>query len=102
MNASPPVPPNETRLVRVRGRVQGVGFRDGCMDGALRFGVAGWVRNRSDGTVEALLHGPAERLDALQRWLRHAIAAARVEAIDAVAVETPDPPPTRFERRPTA
>lgn len=92
----------ETRLLRIRGRVQGVGFRDGCAHGARRFGVTGWVRNRLDGSVEALLHGERDRLDALQQWLRHGIAAARVDAIDATVLETADPPPPGFERRPTA
>lgn len=101
MNAVPPSPPAETRLVRVRGRVQGVGFRDGCVRGARHFGVTGWVRNRLDGTVEALLHGPAERLDALQQWLHHGIPAARVDALEAGNVATPDPAPVSFEQWPT-
>lgn len=99
---TPSTPATQTRLLRVRGRVQGVGFRDGCLDAAQTFGVAGWVRNRLDGSVEALVHGPADRLDALQRWLQHGIAAARVDAVEAAPVPTPHPPPAGFQRRPTA
>lgn len=102
MSTGTPPPATETRLVRVRGRVQGVGFRDGCVHGARRFGVAGWVRNRLDGSVEALLHGAPERLDTLERWLAHGVPGARVDTIETAAVDPPDPPPTRFERRPTA
>lgn len=100
---SPPLttPQSESRLVRVRGRVQGVGFRDACAQAAAALGVAGWVRNRADGSVEALLHGSPDALDRLQRWLRDGIPAARVDALDAQPVETPSPAPTRFERRPT-
>jgi len=98
---TPPDAP-QTRLVRVRGRVQGVGFRDGCLHGARRFGVAGWVRNRLDGSVEALLHGPPDRLEALLQWLRQGVPAARVDTIEVAGLDTPDPPPSGFERRPTA
>lgn len=101
MNSAPTTPQPESRLVRVRGRVQGVGFRDGCAQAAVALGVAGWVRNRADGSVEALLHGPSDALDRLQRWLHHGIPAARVDALDVQPVETPSPAPTHFERRPT-
>lgn len=101
--AAPPcASPTQTRLLRVRGRVQGVGFRDGCLRGARSLGVAGWVRNRLDGSVEALAHGPADRLDAFERWLWHGVAAARVEAVEASLVAPPATPPAGFERRPTA
>jgi acylphosphatase len=107
MSPTPPAPPTPTpqiltRLLRVRGRVQGVGFRDGCLRHAQSLGVAGWVRNRLDGSVEALVHGPADRLDALERWLRHGVTAARVDAVEATAVPAPDPVPPGFARRPTA
>ena len=50
-----------TRRVVVEGRVQGVGYRDFTRRAAERLGVAGWVRNRRDGAVEALLSGPRRR-----------------------------------------
>lgn len=103
-SSTPPAPADTpaTRLLRVRGRVQGVGFRDGCLHAAWQAGLAGWVRNRRDGSVELLVHGPADRLDALERWLPHGVALARVDAVEAVAVPTPEPRPTGFERLPTA
>lgn len=104
MHAATPAatPPVQTRLLRVRGRVQGVGFRDGCLRHAQSLGIAGWVRNRLDGSVEALVHGPAERLDSFERWLPHGVAAARVLAVESAAVAMPDPAPDTFVRRPTA
>jgi acylphosphatase len=56
---------NVTRHVVVRGRVQGVGFRAWAEDLALRRGVAGWVRNRRDGSVEAVFSGPADAVAAM-------------------------------------
>jgi acylphosphatase len=97
-----PTPQTLTRLLRVRGHVQGVGFRDGCLRRARSLGVAGWVRNRLDGSVEALVHGPVDRLDALERWLQHGVAAARVDAVESAPAPTPDPPPDTFERCATA
>ena len=54
--------PLETRLVRVHGRVQGVGYRYACVQHARALGVTGWVRNRMDDTVEALLQGTPQQL----------------------------------------
>ena len=92
----------ETRLVCVRGRVQGVGFREGCVEAATAFAVTGWVRNRLDGSVEALLQGPADALDRMQHWLANGVPAARVEAIEVMPANAPAARFTRFERRPTA
>ena len=94
--------PIETRLVRLRGRVQGVGFREGCVEAATAFDVTGWVRNRLDGSVEALLQGPADTLDRMQRWLADGLPAARVDAIEVMPADAPAARFTRFERRPTA
>jgi len=52
----------------VRGRVQGVFFRDSMRGRALAHGVAGWVRNRSDGAVEAVLEGPREAVERVLRF----------------------------------
>ena len=73
------------RRLIVRGRVQGVGYplRDGRgRDGA---GVAGWVRNRRDGTVEALVQGDADAVERLVAWCRRGPPAARVDGGDDVA-----------------
>lgn len=69
------------RLV-VHGRVQGVFFRDSMRREAQRLGVAGWVRNRSDGTVEAMVQGEAAAVDAIVRWAHRGPEHARVERVE--------------------
>jgi acylphosphatase len=58
------------RRVVVHGEVQGVGFRQTCRRQAEMFGVAGWVKNRSDGRVEAVFEGDEAAVDALVAWCR--------------------------------
>jgi acylphosphatase len=70
------------RHVRVRGRVQGVGYRAFVMRDALRHGVQGWVRNRRDGSVEAVLSGAPDKVDAVVEACRRGPFAARVDALD--------------------
>jgi acylphosphatase len=89
--------------LRIAGRVQGVGYREAMVREAGRLGVTGWVRNRSDGSVEALIQGGASALEALVAWARRGPPAARVERVDS------GPPPAelardyaRFERWPSA
>lgn len=72
----------------VHGVVQGVGFRHALCREALRLGLAGWVRNRRDGTVEALAVGSNHALDALHRWSQRGPAAARVEAVETTLLTT--------------
>ena len=72
----------------VRGRVQGVGFRYDVAVRARSLGVGGWVRNRTDGTVEAVFEGPGDRVASLLDWCRRGPAGARVDA-----VETEQEPP---------
>jgi len=66
----------------VRGRVQGVGFRFFVEREAHTLGVAGWVRNNSDGTVEVLAMGTRDQLLGLRSRLREGPRAARVDAVD--------------------
>lgn len=66
----------------VQGRVQGVFFRDSTRERARAHGVAGWVRNRSDGAVEAVLEGPTEAVDRLVRFLETGPARAQVEEVE--------------------
>ena len=70
--------------VVIRGRVHGVWYRGSMEQEAHRLGVAGWVRNRPDGTVEAEIEGARHAVEALIRWAHGGPPAARV---DDVAVE---------------
>ncbi|HVL35773.1 MAG TPA: acylphosphatase [Burkholderiales bacterium] len=70
------------RKLRITGRVQGVGYRDALRGEAKRHGVGGWVRNRRDGSVEALLQGEPARVEALIAWARRGPRAARVDAVN--------------------
>jgi acylphosphatase len=71
--------------VIVSGRVQGVGYREFARRSALRHGVAGFVRNRADGTVEARLVGPAAAVEAVLGDLRKGPAHGRVAGVAIVA-----------------
>lgn len=68
-------------LLQVSGRVQGVGYRAAFADMAVRLGVRGWVRNRSDGSVEACIAGSADRVDTLVEWARRGPPAAEVNQV---------------------
>jgi acylphosphatase len=71
-----------SRRVVVRGRVQGVFFRDSTRGRAIQLGVNGWVRNLPDGTVEALFEGRPEAVDAAIEFCRRGPSHAEVTAID--------------------
>ena len=71
-----------TLHLRITGRVQGVGYRDALRREALDRGVTGWVRNRRDGSVEAVVQGSAEAVDALTAWARRGPPAARVQEVE--------------------
>ena len=75
------------RHVRVSGRVQGVAFRWHTREEALRLGLAGWVRNLPDGTVEVWAEGEPEAVAALERWLERGPALARVTGTEGEAAE---------------
>jgi acylphosphatase len=66
----------------VRGRVQGVGFREFTRRHAAALGLAGWVRNLPDGTVELEAEGPRPALDELLRYLHTGPRLSRVDAVD--------------------
>jgi acylphosphatase len=68
--------------VTIRGRVQGVGFRAFVERQALERGLDGWVRNRRDGSVEAVLSGAATAVDAVLEACRAGPAGAAIEALD--------------------
>ena len=67
----------------VRGRVQGVGYRAFVEDEAIQRGLEGWVRNRRDGTVEAMFSGSAATVEAMLAACRKGPYGARVDDIDA-------------------
>lgn len=91
-----------TRKIRVKGRVQGVGFRAALRHEARKLGVNGWVRNRADGSVEALLQGPAGPVDRLAAWARRGPPGAAVSELCVIEAEAPEPRCEGFELRPTA
>jgi acylphosphatase len=65
-----------------RGRVQGVFYRQSCVEHAVAAGVAGWVRNRDDGTVEAVLEGDADAVEAVLAWMAEGPPQAVVVGVD--------------------
>jgi len=76
------------RHVIVRGRVQGVWFRGSTEEAARAAGVAGWVRNRSDGSVEAVFEGEPEAVERALAFCHTGPPLAHVTAVEA----TPEPP----------
>jgi len=67
--------------VIVEGRVQGVLFRHTAQETAFRLGLKGWVKNRRDGTVEALFEGDQDKVDEIIQWCHHGPSAARVKNV---------------------
>jgi acylphosphatase len=93
---------SEERTVRVRiaGRVQGVGFRYWTEEAALELGLHGWVRNRRDGSVEALFSGAADEVAEMLRRCHDGPRAAQVTSVEVLDVG--GDAPAGFEMRPTA
>lgn len=84
--------------VRVHGRVQGVWFRGSTRDEARRLGLAGWVRNREDGSVEAHLQGDPSTVETMLAWCRVGPPMAAVTRLDHEDV-APDDTLTGFDVR---
>lgn len=80
--------PNRRVHIVVHGWVQGVYFRAHTADEAQRLGVAGWVRNRPDGTVEAVVEGETEKVAAMIHWLHTGSPGATVTRVQ-TAEENP-------------
>jgi acylphosphatase len=87
------------RLVRISGRVQGVWYRGWTREEAVRRGLKGWVRNRRDGSVEALFCGPAVAVEEMIGACRQGPPSAEVVNVEIEAVEAPQQ--GGFEQRPT-
>ena len=87
------------RRFTFHGRVQGVFYRAWVVETARSLGVAGWVRNRRDGSVELAAWGPDEALDALLAHCREGPPPARVERIEVAPEE--GPAPEGFSKAPT-
>lgn len=88
------------KRVFVSGRVQGVSYRAHAADEAMRLGLKGWVRNRRDGQVEALVEGDDATVESFVRWCQHGSPSAKVQSVDArddVSTDALGP----FEVRPT-
>ena len=79
----------QRRRVAVQGHVQGVFFRETTRRRALADGIAGWVRNLPDGSVEAVFEGEREAVDRLVAFMRDGPRGARVDWVD-VVTEEPD------------
>ncbi len=78
---------NLTRRLRIGGVVQGVGYREGLRRVAASHGVGGWVRNRRDGTVEAVVYGAADAVDAVVEWAHRGPPLAVVEHVEVSAAD---------------
>jgi acylphosphatase len=72
--------------LKISGLVQGVGFRDAMCREAARLGVTGWVRNCRDGSVEAVVDGPPNTVDAIVAWAHRGPPAARVASVTVAEV----------------
>ncbi|MCO5143432.1 MAG: acylphosphatase [Oligoflexia bacterium] len=70
------------KIISIKGKVQGVGYRNALRDEAKRLGVTGWVRNKKNGTVEAFLHGESTLVFDLIEWAKRGPALAIVDSVD--------------------
>ena len=87
------------RHLVVHGRVQGVFYRGWSVETARRLGLTGWVRNRRDGTVEMMVAGPEDAVEAMIARCREGPSAARVDRVD--VAESVEEALAGFEARPT-
>lgn len=88
-----------TRRLVVHGRVQGVWFRGWAVDQARALGLSGWVRNRRDGSVEALIAGPDAAVAEMIVRCRAGPPAARAERVE--VEDSDEAVPSGFAQRPT-
>ncbi len=74
-------------IVRIRGKVQGVGFRYWTQSEAQKLGLGGWVRNESDGSVSALIVGPKHAVDSMLKRFEEGPEAASVSRVNSISVD---------------
>ncbi|KAB2087246.1 hypothetical protein ES319_A04G089900v1 [Gossypium barbadense] len=93
--------PSETKTVRVviKGRVQGVFYRNWTIENATQLGLKGWVRNRRDGSVEALFSGTPDSVEEMEQRCRRGPPAAMVTGLQVFPSD--DDPGTGFQRKQT-
>ena len=85
--------------LQIRGRVQGIGYRAAMLDKAVELGITGWVRNRRDGSVEAVVSGNQDALRAIRAWAHNGPSLALVTSVTVTDAEGAF---ATFEFRPTA
>jgi acylphosphatase len=85
--------------LRIEGFVQAVGYRNFMIAEATRLGLDGWIRNRADGTVEALAHGPQKDVEALVSAAMRGPEGSKVKSVDLHKAEPPEE--KGFRRRPS-
>ncbi|KAL2481368.1 Acylphosphatase [Abeliophyllum distichum] len=91
--------PAKTVRVLIKGRVQGVFYRNWTIDNATELGLKGWVRNRRNGSVEALFSGSPEKVQEMEQRCRRGPPDAMVTGLE--VFPSTDDPGTKFERKPT-
>ncbi|KAL0842564.1 hypothetical protein Bca101_015809 [Brassica carinata] len=90
---------SKTVRMVIKGRVQGVCYRNWTVENAEQLGIKGWVRNRRDGSVEALFSGPTQAVEEMQQRCRRGPPAAMVTGLE--SFPSTDEPGTGFEYRST-
>ncbi|EEF42908.1 uncharacterized protein LOC8284487 isoform X1 [Ricinus communis] len=100
-SSSDPPQSSSTKTVRVmiKGRVQGVFYRNWTIENANQLGLKGWVRNRRDGSVEALFSGDSDKVQEMEQRCRHGPPDAMVTGLQVFPCD--DDPGTGFHRKPT-
>ena len=93
--------PVTTHRLEIRGRVQGVGYRDAAVQAAFQCAVQGWVRNRREGHVEAFVQGDHAAVERFVAWCRRGPPLARVAEVE-IFEAIPDARLAAFEMRATA
>lgn len=88
--------------LQITGRVQGVGYRAAFERQARQLGLSGWVRNRHDGSVEAVVDGDAGALAQIQAWARRGPAGASVQQVLAAPCDAGSMRAGVMEKRPSA